>query len=246
MRHAVPPLRLLLALLALAASGLAQIPDKFTNLQVLPKDISKKDLVRTMRGFATDLGVRCGYCHVGGDTNTLQGVNFPSDESDKKKTARAMLRMTLAINSEYLAKMELRPAQQVTCLTCHHRLADPRPIEAVLTESLEKDGPEAAVALYRKLKSETYGSGRYDFSDIPLNGLGETLLEADKLKEAVAILELDAEMNPESAWGRYLLGVAHNATGEKEKARADFQKALELNPKNAMAKKRLEELDKPK
>src|SRR4051812_46363716 len=31
-----------------AASALAQMPDKFTNLQVLPKDISKKDLMSIM------------------------------------------------------------------------------------------------------------------------------------------------------------------------------------------------------
>ena len=71
------------------------------------------------------------------------------------------------------------------------------------------------------------------------------MLDSGKIKEATAILELDAELNPQSDWGRYLLGVAHATGGEKEKARADFQKVLELNPKNAMAKKRLEDLDKP-
>jgi thioredoxin reductase len=41
-----------------------QIPDKFTNLKVLPKDISKQELQSTMRGFAFALGVRCEHCHV--------------------------------------------------------------------------------------------------------------------------------------------------------------------------------------
>src|SRR5688500_13932467 len=44
-----------------------QIPTEFKNLQVLPKDISRADLVQTMRQVATDLGVRCTHCHVGPD-----------------------------------------------------------------------------------------------------------------------------------------------------------------------------------
>ncbi|HEX7284852.1 MAG TPA: c-type cytochrome [Candidatus Angelobacter sp.] len=239
-------LRVFLSLLFLSASILAQIPDKFTNLQVLPKDISKSDLVSMMRNFAGDLGVRCGYCHVGGDPNTLKGVNFASDESDKKKNARLMLRMMQSINQDHLSKLGRQPAARVSCGTCHRGLSQPRMIDAVLAESIGKDGPEAAIVLYRKLKTENYGNGKYDFSDIPLNRLGESLLQSDKIKEATAVLELDADMNPQSAWGRYLLGVAHAAAGEKEKARADFEKSLELNPQNAMAKKHLEDLDKSK
>jgi hypothetical protein len=65
---------LLLMLLALSAGTTAQIPDKFTNLQVLPKEISKADLVSLMRNYAGDLNVRCGFCHTGGDPNTLQAL----------------------------------------------------------------------------------------------------------------------------------------------------------------------------
>jgi tetratricopeptide (TPR) repeat protein len=232
-------------LLALSTALPAQIPDKFTNLQALPKEIPKSELVGIMRKYAGDLGVRCGFCHVGGDPNTLQGVNFASDESDKKKTARLMIRMVQSINQDQLTKLGKKPSPQVSCVTCHRRNSDPRTIDAVLAESIKKDGTEPAIAMYNKLKAENYGNGKYDFSDLPLNVVGESLLDSGKIKEATAILELDAELNPQSDWGRYLLGVAHATAGEKEKARADFQKVLELNPKNAMAKKRLEDLDKP-
>ena len=47
-----------------ASVALAQIPDKFTNLKVLPKDIAKRDLVETMRSFSMALGVTCQHCHV--------------------------------------------------------------------------------------------------------------------------------------------------------------------------------------
>ena len=195
--------------------------------------------------YAGDLGVRCGFCHVGGDPNTLQGVNFASDDSEKKKTARLMIRMVQSINQDQLTKLGKKPSPQVSCITCHRRNSDPRTIDALLSDSIKKDGTEAAIAMYNKLKAENYGNGKYDFSDLPLNVVGESLLDSGKIKEATAVLELDAELNPQSDWGRYLLGVAHATGGEKEKARADFQKVLELNPKNAMAKKRLEDLDKP-
>ena len=55
---------LLVAILLAVTSAVAQFPDKFTNLQVLPKNISQSDLQTTMRGFAFALNVRCPYCHV--------------------------------------------------------------------------------------------------------------------------------------------------------------------------------------
>ena len=244
LRLAVQCLGFFTILVAMSAGAKAQIPDKFTNLQALPKDIPKKDLVGIMRSYAGDLGVRCGFCHVGGDPNTLQGVNFASDENDKKKTARFMIRMVQSINQDQLPKLGKKPSPKVSCVTCHRRNSDPRTIDALLTESIQKDGVEAAIAMYRKLKTENYGNGKYDFSDIPLNEVGESLLESDKTKEATAVLELDAELNPQSEWGRYLLGMAHLKGGEKEKGRADFQKVLEMNPRNPMARKRLENLDK--
>ena len=42
----------------------AQIPDKFENLKVLPKDIPQRELIDVMRGFAGALGFRCHNCHV--------------------------------------------------------------------------------------------------------------------------------------------------------------------------------------
>lgn len=48
----------------LSVSACAQFPDKFTNLQVLPKDIGKDDLMQTMRNFSFATGLRCEGCHV--------------------------------------------------------------------------------------------------------------------------------------------------------------------------------------
>ena len=76
------------------------------NLQVLPKDISRADLIATMQKVAGSLGVRCDFCHVPG--------NFASDDKDTKQTARRMLRMVNDINKDNFSG---RP--EVSCYTCH-------------------------------------------------------------------------------------------------------------------------------
>src|SRR5262245_60488717 len=95
----MPSCRRTLSVLSLlvASSASAQIPDKFTNLQVLPKDISKAELVMTMRSLAGDLGFRCHNCHVGPDD--LTGMDFAIDEKPTKKVAREMLKMVQTINA---------------------------------------------------------------------------------------------------------------------------------------------------
>jgi hypothetical protein len=70
------------------------IPDTFTNLQVLPKDISKQELVNIMKNFCFTMDQRCSYCHVA--TDDLSSADFPADEKEPKKKARELLRLILA------------------------------------------------------------------------------------------------------------------------------------------------------
>lgn len=97
------------------------------NLQVLPKDMSRQDVVQTMRTFTRALGVRCQHCHVG-EGNDLSKFDFASDEKPTKKVARAMLTMVIDINTKHLAGVGEPaapaapgepPALKVTCFTCH-------------------------------------------------------------------------------------------------------------------------------
>ena len=97
-----------------------QPPDP-TNLQVLPKDIPKPQLIQMMRGFTMGLGVRCEHCHVG-EGNDLSKFDFASDARPEKVTARRMIGMAREINTKLLAgfppdRDENTPA--VTCYTCH-------------------------------------------------------------------------------------------------------------------------------
>jgi tetratricopeptide (TPR) repeat protein len=232
---------MLLSLAALPAG--AQVPDKFTNLQYFPKTISRQDLLGNMRGFSFSLGVRCQFCHAGKDGNKLDQTDFASDEKDTKKTARAMLRMVDAINQEYIAKMGRTSPVRVECVTCHHQLSIPKTMNALLAETIDKKDIQAAIVLYRDLRKNDLGSGQYDFGETSLNILTESLLKQNKAKEAVAIMELNVEVNtPPSGWAYNLLAMSHLANKEVEKAKADYQKILELNPQDEWAKKQLEQL----
>ena len=234
-----------IALLFAALSASAQIPDTFENLQVLPKDVAKRDLVNTMRGFSGALGVRCAHCHVGKPDGSLDGMDFKSDDKETKRVARAMMKMVRSINTDHLAKLGRETTLTVECSTCHRGLARPARIDAVVAQELTEKGPEAAVARYRALREEHYGDGSYNFSEGPLNQLGERLLAEPNVAGAVAILTLNAEFHPEAAWTQYLLGDAYRTTGDVERAKASYKRSLELAPDNPRAKKRLEELEPP-
>ena len=94
---------------------------KPTNLQVLPKDINPEELVHMMRGIAGALGVECNFCHVAGPKP--REMNFASDDKPEKATARIMMRMTQAMNQQYMSQIHDPDAtpedKQVTCGTCH-------------------------------------------------------------------------------------------------------------------------------
>jgi tetratricopeptide (TPR) repeat protein len=246
-------LALVLAPLLATCPASAQMPERFTNLQVLPRDIPRKELVQTMRGWASALGVRCGHCHAGGNPDTLEGVDFSSDAKWEKRTAREMLRMVQGLDTSYLRKIESRPATggtaplppvSVSCITCHHGLTRPETLDAVLDRVLRADGVEAAARKYRELRTEYLSRGSYDFSERSMNTLAERLMDQKRNREAAVLLEASAEFNQDAAWLQHLLGEARLAEGDKAKALAAFSRALALNPQNDWTRKRVEELQK--
>jgi hypothetical protein len=240
------PNLLALALLAAAATSpaSAQIPDTFTNLQVLPKDIGRDSLVAIMRRFSMSLGVRCQYCHVGGDGVSFDGVRFADDDDPDKVKARYMLRMVGRLNDELLAGLPQRdePHLRVACVTCHHGQAKPETLEAVLARALEQDGVDSAVAHYRNLRDTYFGSGVFDFRARSLMELARTLAVGSKTAESARFLELNAEFYTRDAFNWIQLGDVRRIRGEREAALAAFDKALEIDPQNAVARSRIQQL----
>jgi tetratricopeptide (TPR) repeat protein len=240
---------LLIGAALVAPSAIAQIPDTFTNLQLLPKDIGKGELVGTMRDWAGGLGVRCKHCHVGPDN--LEGMDFASDEKPAKRAARKMLEMSRAINREFLRDLpvveEGERHQIVSCYTCHHgQSTPPRNIAVQLGSVAAAEGTEAALENYRQLRSEHFAAGRYDFRERTLVRVAGDLIRANQIEDAFKVLELNQEFYPDSADTFAAIGSAHLKAGDEEMASKNFHRALELDPENRMATWQLEQMEQAK
>lgn len=229
--------------LMFSQAAMAQIPDKFTNLKVLPKDVSKRELMDTMKGFTRALGVRCESCHVGDPQKGFSSFDFPSDDKENKKTARLMMQMVHDVNTNYVDKVEGDPARKVKveCITCHHGQHRPRMLADVLSDVLERDGLDSTVARYHELRDEYYGSFTYDFTDEPLSEVAEGQAEAGEFGNAITLLKLNLEMNPESPFVMYQLGEAYAASGDTAKAVEQLESCQKVMP-NPRLEHRLNEL----
>jgi hypothetical protein len=98
---------------------------KPVNIKILPRDISATDLGKIMKGFETDLGVKCDHCHVA-DPGTRK-FDYASDENPAKSTARQMIAMLKDINEKYLPQLggDNRYAAKITCGSCHQGQSSP-------------------------------------------------------------------------------------------------------------------------
>ncbi len=230
---------------AKAPAAAAEASEGFKNLQVLPKDISEEALHDTMRGFAGALGVRCLACHVGDETKPMQTWNWASDDKPEKATARVMMKMTQDLNSKWITQVKLKAGEervQVACATCHHGKMQPRSLQDVLTGTMADKGVDGAVARYRELRDKYYGRDAFDFGEQPLNQMAERLANDKKMADALTLLNLNAEMNPKSGRVQMMIGETQLAAGAKDKAIEAYRKAVELDPKNERAKRKLDEL----
>jgi len=237
--------RLTLAVLGLfaavvcgSAAVTAQIPDEFSNLKLLDPEISKPDLVGTMKDWAGGLGVRCNHCHVGPDN--LQGMDFASDEKATKRTARRMLELARAINGDLMADLPVVEAGQrhqvVSCYTCHRGQAKPpRNITVALGGVAAQQGVEAALERYDELRAEHFGAGVYDFSEGALATAAGYLLEMGDPDGAVKVLEKILEHYPDSADSWAMIAMVRLQSGNTEAVGPALEKALAIDPENRMA-----------
>jgi len=211
------------------------------NLQVLPKDMTRGQVVQVMRGVAGALGVRCDYCHVEGPDKTFQTMDFASDDKDTKKTAREMMKMAMDINTKYLTETmgrTLTERSQVRCVTCHHGIAKPRTLQSEVATAYDGGGADSAVAKYRALRDRYYGRAAYDFGEMSLVEVADELgRKPDQRRDALKMLQMNLEFYPKSALTFTALGNGSLQMGDTAAAIAAYQKAVEIDPENPMAKR---------
>ena len=80
--------------------------ERFKNIQAL-KGVPADDVVPAMQFISNSLGVECEFCHV---RNA-----FDKEDIEKKKVARKMITMQMAINKD-----NFNNHRDVTCYSCHH------------------------------------------------------------------------------------------------------------------------------
>lgn len=231
----------LLVLSAPQSSSAQFPPERATNLKVLPVDISMDSLVSLMGGFTRALGVRCAYCHVQQEGQTLEQIDFSLDGNPTKNTAREMLRMVDAINAIYLAGVSTRrqPDIQVTCVTCHRGIIEPRPLQQVLLNAFDAAGADSAESMYRRLRDRYYGRGSYDFGEVPLADFATAIAARGSPSVAIRFHTLNTVMNPGSTFALRQLAEAHLAVRDTTSAIAAFERAVTINPNDSQSRRSL-------
>jgi len=227
-----------------AAGGGAPQPPPMTNLQIIPKDTPRPQVIAAMQAFTQALGVQCNYCHV---QEGRGGRNdFASDEKPPKKAARGMMLLAREVNTK-LPDAVGKPADATTrvgCATCHRGVPIPKQIAEVVTEAAASGGPQAGLAKFKELREKFYGGQSYDFSENGLLQAAQRAQQANKADDALAYLQANLEYYPKSSRTYVAIAQIKNAKGDKAGAVAAFEKAVELDPNNIAAKTQLENLKK--
>jgi cytochrome c-type biogenesis protein CcmH/NrfG len=188
-----------------------------------------------MPEIAQALGVRCDYCH-----SAPRGSGEPEP---KKEIARAMMAMTRDLNAK-VQEATGKPANETTrveCVTCHRGVAIPQPLSAIIMRTVAAKGGAAAVEQYRDLRKQYYSRAAYDFSEDALLETVQRVVQG-RPDDAIALLRMNLEFNPQSAKTYALLGFAYTRKVDDASAITNLEKSLELDPSNAMVRGQLEQL----
>jgi hypothetical protein len=217
-------------------------PEPPKNLQILPKDIARPELIATMGAFARGLGVQCSYCHIEPETDGRE--DRAADDKAPKKTARVMMKMTMDLNTRLGTEVG-KPASELTrvqCVTCHRGVAIPKQLSEILVATDTQKGAPAAIEQWRDLRKQYYGAMAYDFSDAGLAGVAQQLVAANKPDDALALLQVNLEFFPRSAPTYAGMAAAYTRKNDRQNAIKSFEKVLEIDPKNQNAQRQLDQL----
>jgi tetratricopeptide (TPR) repeat protein len=188
-----------------------------------------------MEEISRALGVHCDYCH-----SAPRGSGQPEP---KKDIARAMMAMTRDLNAK-VQEATGKPANETTrveCVTCHRGVAIPQPLSALILRTVVEKGGAAAVDQYRDLRKQYYSRATYDFSEEALLEIVQRVVQG-RPDDAIALLRMNLEFNPQSAKTYALIGFAYTRKVDDASAITNLEKSLELDPTNAVVRGQLEQL----
>jgi len=231
-----------------APAGRGGEPPK--NLQVLPKDMPRQQVVAVMNQFTAALGVNCAYCHAVDTTVAAQpgrpaALDQASDAKETKKVAREMLKMVMAINSTYLPATGRTTSERfkVNCETCHHGLNRPQSLRNALADAVEAKGADSATTLYKALRTKYYGGAAYDFGESSLNLAAQEIARLkDQRPAAIKLAQLNLEFYDKSTATYQTIANLNLAGGDTAAAVSAITKAIALQPNNQQLQQLLQRI----
>lgn len=152
---------------------------------------------------------------VSENTYALRGMDFKVQITENTKTGTKELTLVSQDEPARPGNPQLKNDEKV-------------PLELLLDGSFEK-----GLKAYQKAKTDD--PNHPSLSEDYLNRLGYNLLNQKDFTKAIAIFRVNTLLYPNSGNVYDSLGEAYMNTGEKDKAKQNYQKALELDPKNENA-----------
>lgn len=203
---------LILAAILVVAAPSRGAGQEFTNLQVLPTDISRSELNGIMLDNLQGLGLPrranegCLFCHVGSMEVPSIQWDWASDEKPMKRKARAMMLMVRDINEEHLSSIERSWDEKVGCYTCHAARTNPMPLSDVLAREYRAGGVEGLLETYRTLRARYFAADAYDFRTPVLAAVADDIAAAGWPEDAAAVHRLNIEYSEDA---RAVHGLVH-------------------------------------
>jgi hypothetical protein len=185
-----------------------------------------------MQTIASGLGVACEYCHTPRGTAAVPAATG----KPRLEIAREMIAMTADLNArvQLATGKPAADAVRVDCVTCHRGVAIPRQLADIVQQTAVRQSPEAAVTLYRDLRTRYYGRQSYDFGEDTLLSVADRLTQG-RPAAALALVDLNIEFYPQSARSHLIKGMVQSRQLDTAGAIASFKRTLELDPDNGVA-----------
>jgi cytochrome c-type biogenesis protein CcmH/NrfG len=155
-----------------------------------------------------------------------------------------MIAMTRDLNQK-IEQATGKPAAEIArveCVTCHRGVPIPQPLSAIILQTVVQKGGVAAADQYRDLRKRFYSQATYDFSEEALLEMAQRVVQG-RPDDAIALLRMNLEFNPQSAKTYALLGFAYTRKLDDDTALTNLKKSIELDPTDAMVRGRIEQLE---
>ena len=176
-------------------------------------------------------------------------MDFAADDKPQKGMARMMIKMVKELNGKYFADMhdDAGKSISVACVTCHRGNTSPVMLEDKLKSTYDVAGIDSTIRTYRQLREKYYGGFTYNFKEGTLLRLADKIAEdSTKQKDALAIVKLNVELYPDFAFNYTHLGSYYEDAGNIPAAIENFQKAVDLDARNARLKEHIDMLKNKK